>query len=130
MKLGELKTNEELIVEQLRNDPEFRAEWERTALARAVALKVITYRSQNSLSQRKLAQRLGMKQPQVARLESGDVTPSIETLRRLAGTLDIEFVVDVHPPNRDPKLVTKRARTLDAVASYEGTSGSVLMAAT
>lgn len=129
MKLNELKTNEELVAEQLRDDPEFRAEWERTALARAVALKVITFRSQNGLSQRELAQKLAMKQPQVARLESGDVTPSIDTLRRLAGTLDMEFVVDVHPPDRDPKLVTKRARTSDAVASYEGASGSVLLAA-
>jgi hypothetical protein len=32
MKLSEMKTNDELIAEHLRTDPEFRAEWERTAL--------------------------------------------------------------------------------------------------
>ncbi len=129
MKLSKLKTNDEVIAQRLNDEPGFRAEWERTALARAVALKVITYRSQNSLSQRELAKRLNMKQPQVARLESGNVTPSIDTLRRLAGILNIEFVVDVHPPGREPKLVTKRARNDDAVVSYESADGGVLLAA-
>jgi transcriptional regulator with XRE-family HTH domain len=129
MKLSELKTNEQLIAEQLRDDPEFRAKWERTALARAVALKVITYRSQNGVTQRQLADRLGMKQPQVARLERGDVTPEIETLRRLAAKLGMEFVLDVRPIDREPKLVTKRAQNRDVVASYESDDVAVLLAA-
>jgi hypothetical protein len=44
MKLSDLTTNEELISERLANDPAFRVEWERTALARAVALEVVRYR--------------------------------------------------------------------------------------
>jgi len=97
MKLSEMKTNDELIVERLGTDPEFRAEWERTALARAVAVAIVRYRSEHDLSQRDLAQRLGMKQPQVARLELGEVNPSIETLMRLASELEIEFTIDVRP---------------------------------
>jgi hypothetical protein len=56
MKLGEMNTNDELIAEQLRTDPEFRVEWERTALARAVAVAIVRYprstdsRSASSLS--------------------------------------------------------------------------------
>ena len=41
MKLSELKTNDEKILQEELHDPEFRAEWERTALARAVALAVV-----------------------------------------------------------------------------------------
>jgi ribosome-binding protein aMBF1 (putative translation factor) len=67
-----MMTNDELIAEQLRTDPEFRAEWERTALARAVAIAIVRYRSGQSLSQRELADRLNTKQPQVARLELGE----------------------------------------------------------
>lgn len=129
MRLSELKTSDELLQEQLRDDPEFRAEWERTALARAVALRVITYRSQHGLSQRALAERLGMKQPQVARLERGDVTPTIDTLMRLAGALDVEFVLGVHPVNSQPKLLTKRAQTKDLVTSYENETSGVVFAA-
>jgi predicted transcriptional regulator len=38
-----------------------------------------------------------MKQPAVARLESGDVTPTLDTLSRLATQLDITFHIDVTP---------------------------------
>jgi DNA-binding XRE family transcriptional regulator len=72
-----LKTNEKLITERLATDPRFGAEWERTAFARAVALEVVRYRSENGLSQRELAEMLLTKQPRVARIERGDTTPSI-----------------------------------------------------
>jgi hypothetical protein len=54
---------------------------------------------------------LEMKQPQVARLKRGDVSPMLETLMRLADALDIEFKIDVRPANRRTRLVTERART-------------------
>jgi ribosome-binding protein aMBF1 (putative translation factor) len=95
MKLSELRTNDELIAEQLRTDPEFRAEWERTALARAVAVAIVRYRADHDLSQRELAGRLAMKQPQVARLELGEVTPSMKTLLRISTELGIEFTIEV-----------------------------------
>ena len=38
-----------------------------------------------------------MKQPQVARLESGLVNPSIDTLLRLSERLEIEFTLEVRP---------------------------------
>jgi hypothetical protein len=41
--LSEMKTNDELIAEQLRTDPEFRVEWERTALARAAGVAIVRY---------------------------------------------------------------------------------------
>jgi DNA-binding XRE family transcriptional regulator len=89
MNPGEMKTNNELIAEQLRTDPGFHAEWERTALARAVAVAIVRYRGEHDLSQRDLAKRLGMKQPQVVRLELGEVNPSIETLMRVASELEL-----------------------------------------
>ena len=44
MKLSDLPAHEEVLAEHLDADPEYRREWERTALARAVAVKVIAYR--------------------------------------------------------------------------------------
>ena len=86
MKLTDLTTDDELLAEQLRDDPEFRAEWERTALARAIALAVVRFRAERRLSQRGLAAVLGMSQPQVARLEKGDVNPTMDTLRPSRGS--------------------------------------------
>lgn len=87
---------EEVLAKHL-GDPEFRAEWERTAVARAVAIRIVGYRADHELTQTALASKLGMKQPAIARLEAGDHNPSFETLARLARVLDIEFHIDVTP---------------------------------
>lgn len=128
MKLSDMKTSQQALAEELR-DPAFRREWERTAVARAVALKVLAYRTDHGLSQRALAKDLGMTQPQVARLEAGEHNPTIDTLARLAQTLDIEFAIDIHPREREPKLLSGRARKTKAIASYKTDTGSVLLAA-
>jgi transcriptional regulator with XRE-family HTH domain len=128
MKLSELKTNDEILQEELQ-DPEFRAEWERTALARAIALAVVRYRGDHGLSQRDLAERLGMKQPQVARLELGEVNPSMETLMRVSAQLGIEFTIDVRPAGTTVHNVTKRAQANNLVGSVRTSEAEVLVAA-
>lgn len=127
MKLSEMKTNDELIAEEM-VDPAFRAEWERTALARAVALRLVRYRAERDLSQRDLADLLDMKQPQVARLERGDINPTLNTLLRLAGALEIEFTIDVRPTNRKARLVTRRAQD-EALTSHSSERAVALIAA-
>jgi transcriptional regulator with XRE-family HTH domain len=129
MKLSEMKTNDELIAEQLRTDPAFRAEWERTALARAVAVAIVRYRGDHDLSQRDLAQRLGMKQPQVARLELGEVNPSMDTLMRIASRLGIEFTIDVRPAGVRARNITKSAQTRGAVGSLRADGAELTVAA-
>jgi transcriptional regulator with XRE-family HTH domain len=128
VKLSDMKTSEQVLAEELR-DPDFRREWDRTTVARAVALKVLAYRTEHGLSQRGLAQKLGMTQPQLARLEAGEHNPTIDTLARLAQTLDIEFAIDVHPRQREPKLLSGRAQGKNAIASYETDTAAILLAA-
>jgi transcriptional regulator with XRE-family HTH domain len=129
MKLSEVKTNDELIAEQIRTDPEFQAEWERTALARGVAVAIVRYRAEHDLSQREIADRLGMKQPQVARLELGEVNPSMETLMRISAQLGIEFTIDVRPAGAPARNVTKRAQTDDVVGTFSTSTAALLVAA-
>jgi len=74
------KTHEEVLAERLASDSEFAAEWERLALARMVAVQLIGFRADHGLSQRELAERLGVSQPRVVELESGEKNPQIETL--------------------------------------------------
>lgn len=96
MKPSDMRTNDKVLARQLK-DPEFRAEWERTALARAVAKRLVAYRVEHDLTQTALAERLSMKQPAIARLESGEHNPSLETLARLANALEFEFRIAVTP---------------------------------
>ncbi len=96
MKLSKAKGADKVLARQLKN-PRFRAEWERTAVARAVATRLVEYRAEHELSQTALARQLGMKQPAVARLEAGEHNPSFDTLARLSSALGIEFHIDVTP---------------------------------
>jgi len=104
----QLVSHEDVLADDLR-DPEFRNEWERTALARWLAVEVSHYRAEHSLSQRELAERLGVHQSDVARMESGGHTPSLERLVRVARGLDIELMIDIRPQKKEAKLPRKRA---------------------
>jgi transcriptional regulator with XRE-family HTH domain len=123
-----MKANDELIAEQLRTDPEFRAEWERTVLARAVAVAIVRYRAEHDLSQRDLAERLGIKQPQVARLELGEVNPGLETLMRISARLGIEFTIDVRPAGAPARNMTKRAQDRNLVGAFRTDAAELLVA--
>lgn len=129
MKLSQLKTSDELLAERLESNDEFRAEWERTALARFIAIEVLRHRSDRGWSQRRLGEALGMSQPQVARLEGGEVNPRFDTLVRVAAGLGIELTIDVTPKDRKPHLVTKRAQTTNAVGAIHTDEANLLVSA-
>ncbi len=96
MKLSDLTSADEVKTEALKN-PAVRAEWDRTAVAREVASRVVRYRVEHGLSQTQLGAKLGVSQPYIARLESGDQSPTLATLARLAQRLGLEFHIDVTP---------------------------------
>lgn len=108
MDLTELIPEEEVLARDLQ-DPEFRAEWERTAVARWLAVEVAHYRAVHGLSQRQLADLLDVHQSDVARMESGEHNPTLDRLIRVAKGLDIELMIDIRPRERAAKLPKKRA---------------------
>lgn len=90
MKFSELRPFEQ-VIEEHREDAEFRAEWDRTAFARDVANRVVRYRTERGLSQRQLAAIVGLVQPQIARLERAEHQPSFDTLAKLTRATGLEF---------------------------------------
>lgn len=78
-------------------DPEYRAEWERTALAREVSELLVGYRVKHDISQTELAKRLGTGQAKVSRLEAGEHTPNLQTLKKIATVLEIDLTIVLHP---------------------------------
>ena len=95
------------VLEEMLQDPTFRADWERTALARALAEAVIRYRAERGLSQTALARLLGWRQPVVARLEAAEHNPSMDTLLTLTRKLGLRVQVDVGPKTGVVAKVTK-----------------------
>jgi DNA-binding XRE family transcriptional regulator len=116
-----IKTADEVLAAALDADPEFAAEWERLALARMVAARLIAYRSESRLSQRELAKRLGVSQPRVVELESGEKNPQIETLFKITAATGLEFAIDIAPVGQEPKLVRKAVTDTQAHV-YAGAS--------
>lgn len=129
MRWADLATAAEVLAEALGN-AEYRAEWERTALARAVALALTRYRAKHGLSQRALAQKLGMKQPAIARLEVGEHNPSLETLYRLSQQLGIHITLDLTPAGRTERWVREDVAEAEVREEFTTANGDrVLIAA-
>lgn len=109
------KTHGEVVAEWENQDAEFRAQWDRLAFARDVAVQVIAYRADHEMSQRDLAKLLGVTQPQVARIENALHEPAHETLARLASKLDMEFTINYAPAKRAPSHLTRATRASASV---------------
>jgi transcriptional regulator with XRE-family HTH domain len=110
------KNFEALVAEEQLADPSFKAEWQRLAPAREFAATLLRYRAEHKLSQRALARELGVSQPRIVKLESGEHNPGIDTIINAVRRLGIEFVLDVSPADRKPLLVTARAQKQGAIA--------------
>lgn len=128
MRLSELRTHD-AVLEKLRTDPAFREEWERTALARAVARLIIAYRADKHLTQKQLASRLKVSQPWVSRLEGGEHDPDLHTLSKLARVLRAEFLINVKPTQQRRNLATKAAENAPVVEKFTTDGSRVLVAA-
>lgn len=92
MKVSELKSHDQVHQQRYTSDPAYAAEVDHLELANAASVAVVAYRAERQLSQSAFAAMLGWGQPRVARLERGDVTPSLESLQRLARA----GVIEVH----------------------------------
>ncbi len=60
-----------------------------------LAERVRKARESLGITQAELARRIGSTQPAIARLEAGGITPSFDTLRRIAAALGLELVVEL-----------------------------------
>ena len=74
-------------------DPEFREAWE----ASDPAYQVARLRILRGLTQQQLAERVGTRQPSIARLESGREEPKLGFLRRVAEALGARLEVRIVP---------------------------------
>jgi ribosome-binding protein aMBF1 (putative translation factor) len=90
-----MKTLDHMLSEQLKND-EFRREYEAIQPEMDVIRAIVDARTSQNLTQKELAERTGINQADISKLENGTRNPSVNLLKRLAEgmgmTLKIEFV--------------------------------------
>jgi transcriptional regulator with XRE-family HTH domain len=82
-----MKTHRQYIDEQIKKHPKFADTLAEAEQGVAIAVELAKLRERRGLSQTELAKRTGMKQPQIARLESGAHFPAFTTLQKLLGVL-------------------------------------------
>jgi predicted transcriptional regulator len=86
------------IEAELLADPATRAAYDARRPAYELASKVIRLRAELGLSQRELAKRAHMTQPEIARIESGSVQPTWETVSRLLSAVGADVNVRLRTP--------------------------------
>ncbi len=93
--MAKVTNYEKFFQEQMKN-PEIREEYEALEPEFAVIQAIIDARKESGLTQKELANRVGMTQSDISKLENGMANPSLKTLQRLATglgrKLKIEFV--------------------------------------
>ncbi len=77
----------------LMKDPEVRKAWKETRLEYEIARALILARVEKRLTQAQLAKKLRTKQSVISRVESGQTTPSLSFLKRLANILGLTLSV-------------------------------------
>ena len=90
-----MKTLDNMLLEQLK-DEEFRKEYEAIQPEMDVIRAIVDARTSQNLTQKELAERTGINQADISKLENGTRNPSVNLLKRLAEgmgmALRIEFV--------------------------------------
>jgi len=86
----------ELLEEQLK-DPEFRTEWDALEPEFAIVQAMIDARKNSGLTQKQLAERTGIAQGDISKLENGSGNPSLKTLQRLAAAMDMKLRIEFLP---------------------------------
>lgn len=82
-----MKTHRQYIDEQIKKNPKFAEDLSEAERGVSIAVEIAKLRERRGLSQTEVAHLTGMKQPQIARLESGAYFPQLGTLRKLLDVL-------------------------------------------
>ena len=90
-----MRSFDDMLSKQLQ-DEEFRKEYEAIQPEMDVIRAIVDARTSQNMTQKELAERTGINQADISKLENGTRNPSINLLKRLAEgmgmTLKIEFI--------------------------------------
>lgn len=81
---------------ELMENEEFKKEYERLAPRYAFISQLIEARTKKGWTQKKLAQEIGTKQSAIARLEGGNINPTIDFLEKIALVLGARLTIQLH----------------------------------
>ena len=86
----------DFLAEQL-EDPEMKAEYEALEPEFSIMQAMIDARKSSGLTQKQLAERTGIAQSDISKLEGGNANPSLRTLQRLAAGMGMRIKIEFQP---------------------------------
>lgn len=86
------------INEQLK-DPEFKKEWDNLEPEMEIVRAMIKARTAQNLTQKDLAEKTGINQANISKLENGNMNPSLKLLKRIADGLGMNLRIEFVPKN-------------------------------
>ncbi len=94
-----MKTLDRYLEEQLQN-PEFAKEYEAIRPDMDIIRAIVDARTSQNLTQKELAERTGINQADISKLENGTRNPSINLLKRLADGMGMALKIEFIPKHR------------------------------
>lgn len=116
------------LLQELHKDPGFRIEYERKRPYYAIIREIIDCRKLRGITQKELAQRAGMQQSTISRIESGEHNVQIDTLIRIAEALDMSLDIRFVPvmDHEDFEKLSKISLSSQApIKSYQQTPAKI-----
>ena len=86
----------DFLTEQLK-DPALKAEYDALEPEFSVIQAMIDARKASGLTQQQLAEKTGIAQADISKLENGSANPSLRTLRRLAAGMGMQLKLEFVP---------------------------------
>lgn len=97
-----MRKYDDFLAEQLKDD-EFRKEYESMQPEFNVIKAMIDARTSCNMTQKQLAERTGIHQADISKLERGTRNPSINLLKRLAEGMDMILKIEFVPKHSNVK---------------------------
>jgi len=91
-----MKTLESALAERMR-EPEFKVEYEALEPEFEIVQAIIDARKISGFTQKQLAEKTGIAQGDISKIENGEANPSLKTLKRLASGMDMKLHLEFEP---------------------------------
>ena len=88
------------LKDELLQDPKFRKEYEAIQPEMDIIRAMVDARISQNLTQKELAERTGIHQADISKLENGTRNPSLKLLKRLADGMDMVLRIEFIPKQK------------------------------
>lgn len=78
-------------------DPELKKEWDNLEPEYNMIQAIVDARKKSHLTQKQLAERTGINQSDISKLETGNANPTLQLLKRLAEGMDMVLKLEFVP---------------------------------